>query len=122
MRGKEKSKFQHQQKKKKALMRKFFVRINLFFCIKIFVLGFLGLTYYIFSTVIKSNTEEQLHELEQIDDKTEGIYKGALDIHLELIRTVQKLVEYINSREDLINNGNVTVNGKTYYYSDKEIL
>jgi len=114
MRGKEKSKFQHQQKKKKSIMRKFFVRINLFFCIRIFVLGFLGLTYYIFSTVIKSNTENEYLEIEQIADETEGIYKGALDIHLDLIRTVQKLVEYINSREDLKNNGNVTVNGKIY--------
>ena len=122
MRGKEKSKFQHQQKKKKSIMRKFFVRINLFFCIKIFVLGFLGLTYYIFSTVIKSNTEIQFLEIEQIADEMEGIYKEALDIHLDLIRTVQKLVEFINSREDLINNGNITVNDKIYYYSDIDIF
>ena len=80
------------------------------------------MTYYIFSTVIKSNTEEQLLEIEQIDDKTEGIYKEALDIHLDLIRTVQKLVEFIDLREDLINNGNVTVNGKMYSYSDIEIF
>ena len=122
MRGKEKSKFQHQQKKKKTIMRKFFVRINLLFCIRIFVLGFLGLTYYIFSTVIKSNTQHQFLETEQIADETEGIYKEALDIHLDLIRTVQKLVEFINSREDLINNGNITVNGKIYFSSDIEIF
>ena len=86
------------------------------------MLGFLGLTYYIFSTVIKSNTEVQFLEIEQIADEMEGIYKEALDIHLDLIRTVQKLVEFINSREDLINNGNITVNDKIYYYSDIDIF
>jgi len=96
MRGKEKSKFQHQQKKKKASMRHFFLKINLFFCLKIFILAFLGLTYYIFSTVIKSSTSSQYQELEQITDKTEGIYKDSLEIHLELIRILKSIIDYID--------------------------
>ena len=97
MRGKEKSKFQHQQKKKKTSMRHFFLKINLFFCIKIFILSFLGLTYYIFSTVIKSTTRSQYLELEEITDKTEGIYKDSLEIHLELIRILKSIIDFIDS-------------------------
>ena len=99
MRGKEKSKLQHQQKKKKIIMRNFFLRINLFFCIKIFILAFLGLTYYIFSTVIKTNTRNDYLEKEDITDKTEGIYKESLDIHLSIARIVKELLDFINLKE-----------------------
>jgi hypothetical protein len=98
MRGKEKSKFQHQQKKKKTSMRHFFLKINWFFCIKIFVLAFLGLTYYIFSTVIKSTTRRDYLEVEEITDKTEGIYKDSLEIHLGLIRILKSIIDYIDSK------------------------
>ena len=97
MRGKEKSKFQHQQKKKKTSMRHFFLKINLFFCIKIFILAFLGLTYYIFSTVIKSTTRNEYLEVEEITDKTEGIYKDSLEIHLGLIRILKSITDFIDS-------------------------
>ena len=99
MRGKEKSKFQHQQKKKKTSMRHFFLKINMFFCIKIFILAFLGLTYYIFSTVIKSTTRNEYLEVEEITDKTEGIYKDSLEIHLGLIRILKSIIDFIDSGE-----------------------
>ena len=114
MRGKEKSKFQHQQKKKKNLMRHFFLRISIFFCLKIFILTFLGLTYYIFSTVIKTNTRNDYLEKEDITDRTEGIYKYSLDIHLSLMENLTKLIDYVDWKIELRNNGNVTVNGKVY--------
>ena len=102
MRGKEKSKLQHQQKKKKMIMRNFFLKINLFFCIKIFILAFLGLTYYIFSTVIKTNTRNNYLEKEDITDKTEGIYKESLDIHLSVARKVKAIIDFINLEEEFI--------------------
>ena len=108
MRGKEKSKFQHQQKKKKTIMRNFFLRINLFFCIKIFVLAFLGLTYYIFSTAIKSSMRADYLEIEDITDDTEGIYKESLDKHLEISRIVKSLTDYVHSKEEFINNSPLT--------------
>ena len=114
MRGKEKSKLQHQQKKKKTIMRNFFLRINLFFCIKIFVLAFLGLTYYIFSTAIKSSTRSDYLEKEDITDKTEGIYKESLDIHLSILRKVKTIIDYVNLKEKLNNTGFVIVNDKNY--------
>ena len=101
IRGKEKSKLQHQQKKKKNIMRNFFLRINLFFCIKIFILAFFGLTYYIFSTVIKSNTRIDYLEKEHIADQTEGIYKESLDIHLNLVRKVKIIMDFVNLEEEL---------------------
>ena len=52
-------------------MRNFFLRISIFFCLKIFILDFLGLTYYIFSTVIKSDTMNEYLEKEE-EIKTEG--------------------------------------------------
>ena len=114
MRGKEKSKLQHQQKKKKSIMRNFFLRINLFFCIKIFVLAFLGLTYYIFSTAIKSSTRSDYLEKEDITDNTEGLYKESLDIHLSILRRVKYIIDYVNLKEKLGNNGKVEINNKTY--------
>ena len=120
MRGKEKSKLQHQQKKKKYIMRHFFLRINLFFCIKIFILAFLGLTYYIFSTVIKSKTRNDYLEIEDITDKTEGIYKESLDIHLNVSRKLKEIIDFINLEEDLIKNTNITYNNKLY--TDKNIF
>ena len=122
MRGKEKSKFQHQQKKKKYLMRNFFLRISIFFCLKIFILDFLGLTYYIFSTVIKSDTMNEYLEKEDITDRTEGIYKYSLDIHLSLMQNLTKLIDYVNLKNQLKNNGNVTVNNKIYYRNDMDSL
>ena len=119
IRGKEKSKLQHQQKKKKNLMRNFFLRINLFFCIKIFVLAFLGLTYYIFSTVIKSNTRNDYLEKEYIADETEGIYKDSLDIHLSLVRIVKIILDFVNLEEELKNKKYLIYNGKNY--SDNEL-
>ena len=73
MRGKEKSNFQNQQKKKKKknLMRNFFLKKSIFFCLQIFILTFLNLTYYIFSTVIKSDTRNDYLEKEDITDRTE---------------------------------------------------
>ena len=118
MRGKGKSKLQHQQKKKKTIMRNFFLRINLFFCIKIFVLAFLGLTYYIFSTAIKSSMRSDYLEIEDITDETEGIYKESLDIHISLLRKIKNLTDYTNLKEQLINNGNITVKNKIYYEKD----
>ena len=103
IRGKEKSKLQHQQKKKKNIMKNFFLKINIFFCIKIFALAFLALTYYIFSTVIKTDTRTDYLEIESITDQTEGIYKESLDIHLELLRIVKIIVDYVNEKEK---NGN----------------
>ena len=114
MRGKEKSKFQHQQKKKKNLMRTFFLKTSIFFCLQIFILTFLNLTYYIFSTVIKSNTRNDYLEKEDITDRTEGIYKYSLDIHLSLIENLTKLINFVNQRTELENNGNVTVDGIVY--------
>ena len=114
MRGKEKSKFQHQQKKKKNLMRHFFLKISILFCLKIFILTFLGLTYYIFSTVIKSNTRNDYLEKEDITDRTEGMYKYSLDIHLSLMENLTKLVNYANLKIEFRNNGNVTVDDKVY--------
>ena len=118
MRGKGKSKLQHQQKKKKTIMRNFFLRINLFFCIKIFILAFLGLTYYIFSTAIKSNMRTDYLEIEDIADKTEGIYKESLDIHIILLRKIKNLTDYIDLKEELLRNGNVTVKNKIYSKED----
>ena len=104
MRGKEKSKLQHQQKKKKTIMRNFFLRISLFFCIKIFVLAFLGLTYYIFSTAIKSSQRANYLEIEDIADETEGIYKESLDIHLNISRIVKNITDYVSLIEAYIKN------------------
>ena len=120
MRGKEKSKFQHQQKKKKNLMRHFFLKISVFFCLKIFILTFLGLTYYIFSTVIKSNTRSDYLEKEDITDRTEGIYKYSLDIHLSLMENLTKLIDFANLKIEFRNNGNATVEDKVY--TDMETL
>ena len=118
MRGKEKSKLQHQQKKKKTIMRNFFLRINLFFCIKIFVLAFLGLTYYIFSTAIKSSTRSDYLEIEDITDNTEGIYKDSLDIHLSILRKIKNIIDYVTLEETLNKTGQVTINNKIYTKSD----
>ena len=120
MRGKEKSKFQHQQKKKKNLMRNFFLKKSIFFCLQIFILTFLNLTYYIFSTVIKSDTRNDYLEKEDITDRTEGIYKYSLDIHLSLIENLTKLIDFVNYKSEFEKNGNVTVNDITY--NDKKIL
>ena len=106
IRGKEKSKLQHQQKKKKKIMKNFFLKINIFFCIKIFVLAFLALTYYIFSTVIKSDTRTDYLEVESITDQTEGIYKKSLDIHLNLLRKIKTIVDYVNEKEEAQKTGN----------------
>ena len=114
MRGKEKSKFQHQQKKKKHLMRNFFLRISIFFCLKIFILDFLGLTYYIFSTVIKSNTRNDYLEKEDITDRTEGIYKYSLDIHLSLIENLTKIIDFVNLKNEFEKTQNITVGDKIY--------
>jgi hypothetical protein len=114
MRGKEKSKFQHQQKKKKNLMRNFFLRISILFCLKIFILTFLGLTYYIFSTVIKSNTRNDYLEKEDITDRTEGIYKYSLDIHLSLIENLTKIIDFVNLKNEFEKTQNVTVGDKIY--------
>ena len=119
MRGKEKSKFQHQQKKKKNLMRNFFLKTSIFFCLQIFILTFLNLTYYIFSTVIKSNTRNDYLEKEDITDRTEGIYKYSLDIHLSLIENLTKIINFVNQKTELINNGNVTVDDVIYTDVDK---
>ena len=120
MRGKEKSKFQHQQKKKKNLMRNFFLKKSIFFCLQIFILTFLNLTYYIFSTVIKSDTRNDYLEKEDITDRTEGIYKYSLDIHLSLIENLTKLIDFVNYKTEFDKNGTVTVNDITY--TDKNIL
>ena len=120
MRGKEKSKFQHQQKKKKNLMRNFFLKKSIFFCLQIFILTFLNLTYYIFSTVIKSDTRNDYLEKEDITDRTEGIYKYSLDIHLSLIENLTKLIDFVNYKTEFEKNGNVTVNDITY--TDKKIF
>jgi hypothetical protein len=109
IRGKEKSKLQHQQKKKKTIMKNFFLKINIFFCIKIFALAFLALTYYIFSTVIKSDTRTNYLQVESITDETEGIYKESLDIHLMLLRKVKIIIDYVNEKEEAKKTGN-TVN------------
>ena len=114
MRGKEKSKFQHQQKKKKNLMRNFFLRISILFCLKIFILTFLGLTYYIFSTVIKSNTRNDYLEKEDITDRTEGIYKYSLDIHLSLIENLTKIIDFVNLKNEFEKTQNITVGDKIY--------
>ena len=121
MRGKEKSKFQHQQKKKKNLMKNFFLKLAIIFCLQIFILTFLNLTYYIFSTVIKSNTRNDYLEKEDITDRTEGIYKYSLDIHLSLIENLTKIIDYVNLKTDFANNGNVTVNDKVYTDNDSLI-
>ena len=114
MRGKEKSKFQHQQKKKKNLMRNYFLRISIFFCLKIFILTFLGLTYYIFSTVIKSNTRNDYLEKEDITDRTEGIYKYSLDIHLSLMENLTQIIDFLVLKTDFENNKIATVKNKIY--------
>jgi hypothetical protein len=106
IRGKEKSKLQHQQKKKKTIMKNFFLKINIFFCIKIFALAFLALTYYIFSTVIKSDTRTTYLQVESITDETEGIYKDSLDIHLKLLRKVKIIIDYVNEKEEAKKTGN----------------
>ena len=114
MRGKEKSKFQHQQKKKKNLMRHFFLKISILFCLKIFILTFFALTYYIFSTVIKSNCRSDYLEKEYITDRTEGMYKYSLDIHLSLIENLTKLIDFVGLKIELKTNGNFTVDDKIY--------
>ena len=95
-------------------MRTFFLKTSIFFCLQIFILTFLNLTYYIFSTVIKSNTRNDYLEKEDITDRTEGIYKYSLDIHLSLIENLTKLINFVNQRTELENNGNVTVDGIVY--------
>ena len=114
MRGKEKSKFQHQQKKKKNLMRHFFLKISILFCLKIFILTFFALTYYIFSTVIKNNCRSDYLEKEYIIDRTEGMYKYSLDIHLSLIENLTKLIDFVGLKIELKTNGNFTVDDKIY--------
>jgi hypothetical protein len=81
-------------------MKNFFLKINIFFCIKIFALAFLALTYYIFSTVIKSDTRTNYLQVESITDETEGIYKESLDIHLTLLRKVKIIIDYVNEKEE----------------------
>ena len=61
---------------------------------------------YIFSTVIKSDTVSEYLEKEDITDRTEGIYKYSLDIHLSLMQNLTKLIDYVNLKNQLKNNGN----------------
>ena len=95
-------------------MRNFFLKVNLFFCLKIFLLTFLGLTYYIFSTFIKTNTRNDYLVKEDIADKTEGIYKYSLDTFLTLIENLTQIIDFMVLKTDLITNGEVKVNDKVY--------
>ena len=61
-------------------------------------------------------------EKEDITDRTEGIYKYSLDIHLSLMQNLTKLIDYVNLKNQLKNNGNVTVNNKIYYENDMDSL
>ena len=61
-------------------------------------------------------------EKEDITDRTEGIYKYSLDIHLSLMQNLTKLIDYVNLKNQLKNNGNVTVNNKIYYRNDMDSL
>ena len=118
MKGKEKSKLLHQQKKKKLMMRKFFLKMDIFQCIKILIIVIIGLSYYIFSSVIESSVKNDYLEKDYISDRTEGIFKYSLDIHISLLENLRYLIEFVDSENILNNNGIIEVNNKTYTKSD----
>ena len=64
--------------------------------------------------MIKSNTRNDYLEKEDITDRTEGIYKYSLDIHLSLIENLTKIIDFVNLKNEFEKTQNVTVGDKIY--------
>ena len=81
-----KQKIQQQRRNKLNIMTKYF-RVNvLFFLIKIIVILFSSLTYYLLSTYIKTIKKNNLVDFYETNESVDNVYKDSFDIYISLLR------------------------------------
>ena len=83
------NKIQQQRKKKLNVMRKFF-RINLIlFLIKLILILFSSMTYYILCIFIKEKFKNKLYNFYKINEAIDKVFKDSYDIFLSLKRKIE---------------------------------
>jgi hypothetical protein len=83
------NKIQQQRKKKLNVMTKFF-KINLIlFLIKLILILFSSMTYYILCIFIKENYKSQLIDFYKINEALDKVFKDSYDIYLPLKRKIE---------------------------------
>ena len=78
-----------QKKNKVKIMISFFIKINLFFCIKILIIMVISLTYYTFSILIEEGKKNEFMDFDSANDEVIGIFKSSLDIFISLKRQLE---------------------------------
>ena len=79
-------KIQQQRRKKITLMISFFRKNNIFFAIKIIVILFCSLTYYLIFTFIKSKYKNDYINFDELNDSLNEVYINSFEIFIRLKR------------------------------------
>ena len=87
--GNKQSKILQQKKKKAQIMIAFFIKINLFFGIKIILIMLVSLSYYIISLLFKESKKNEYIDFDSINDSVNTIYKETFDIFIPLKRKLE---------------------------------
>ena len=114
------------QEDKINIMGKYFLKWNIFFCIKVILILLLSVSYYFVVSIIDTSTMTSMLSFDTTTNSIEGVYKSSFQIYLGLKTELAKYVDYeiLKATYTTYLNSNVgnTVTYKGISYSNAQAL
>jgi len=92
--GKSKKAVKNYQEEKIEIMGRYFLKWNIFFCIKVIVILLLSASYYLVVSIIDQTTFSNMLSFDSTTNAIEGVYKDSFMIYLNLKRELANYVDY----------------------------
>ena len=97
------SKIQQQRRKKLSLMISFFRNNNILFAIKIVIISFFSLTYYLVFVFVKSNYKNNFLSFHDLNDSMNQVFSDSFKIFIRLKRQLDLYENYLINCETIGN-------------------
>ena len=86
--GNKQNKIQQQRKKKLKIMKAYFLKINIFFASRIFLVLLMTLSYYLISMIFKNSHKKEILDLDLIQNSINSVFMDSYNILLHLKKTL----------------------------------
>lgn len=132
--NKNKKSTRNYQEEKINIMGKYFLKWNMFFCIKVISILLLSASYYLVVSIIDQSTMNNMLNFDYTTNSIEGVYKESFMIYLSLKTQLAKYIDfelakrqaalsfYIDGSNATQIRQNATVMFKDFYYTTPQAL
>lgn len=103
------------QEEKIEIMSKYFLKWNIFFCIKVVIIILLSASYYLVVSIIDQSTTDNMLTFDTTTNSIEGVYKESFMIYLNLKKELASFIE--NEIQKSLTASKFTSANQTVFYN-----